>query len=101
MLRTFHGQHVISIAVLHFVVLALALCRSLWWFMAGAATLLVVLLYLRRKLVAQRTTAQNRALWLSTGTILSLVMYSALVSVVLLTVRAALGWLEIPPTPFE
>lgn len=78
--------------------LALALCRSLWWFAAVAVALLSALHYAGRESVRrpQATRSPQRFFPLSMGTLVSLVLYAALASSVLLTMRAALGWLDAP-----
>lgn len=83
--------------------MALGICRNLWWFAAAAVALLVGLRLARRDMgVAQGgERPRHRMLRLGTGTILSLVSYALLASVALLTVRAALGWLELPTTALE
>lgn len=85
------------------LLMALGTCRSLLWFLAAAGALLVWLHFSNRH--AQITQGADcrtqRLLRLGTGTILSLACYAALASVVLLIVRVALGWLELPTIPFE
>ena len=90
-------------AALHLAMFAAATSRSLWWFLGAAALLLLVLIVAQRKL---RSSPGNRDPALRTplldsGTVLSLVVYAALASVALTTLRAGLGWLERPTLPFE
>lgn len=77
---------------------AIAASLSLWWFAIGACALLAWL-----HVGSPRTEDYNRtpAVRLSTATIVSLASYALLLSIALLTVRAALGLLELPVVPFE
>ena len=78
---------------------AIAATLSLWWFAVGACALLVWL-----HLESRRAEDQGRTppfLRLSAATILSLASYALLLSIALLTVRAALGLLELPVRSFE
>ncbi|MGH8674163.1 MAG: hypothetical protein ACREVG_07630 [Burkholderiales bacterium] len=72
---------------------ALGACASLWWFVAAAAAMLAWLHPTRRRAGQPHPPGM--------GTILSLVLYALLLSIALVTVRAALGWLELPTVPFE
>ncbi|HEV8096696.1 MAG TPA: hypothetical protein VGP71_13265, partial [Burkholderiales bacterium] len=79
--------------------IAIAASLSLWWFAIGACGLLVWL-----HVEAVRADDYSRtpsSLRLSTATIVSLASYALLLSIALLTVRAALGLLELPVVPFE
>ena len=86
------------------LVCALALvgaCCSLWWFALGSAALLTSLHF---ALVQARSSAgvgERRRLQPGTATLLSLVSYALLLSIAILTTRAALGLLELPLVPFE
>ena len=78
---------------------AIAATLSPWWFAVGACALLVWL-----HLEFQRAQDHGRIppfLRLGTATIVSLVSYALLLSIALLTVRAALGLLELPVVPIE
>ena len=78
----------------------LALSPRLWWFLAAIVALLAALWSARRKLPAMPESGARTAP-LESGTVLSLILYAALASIALITVRAALGWLERPTPPFE
>lgn len=82
--------------------LVLALCRNLWWFAGGAVAMLSGLHYAVRKMEgAQETThARQRLLPLGVSTLVSLVSYAALTSVMLQAVRSALGWSDAPSASF-
>jgi hypothetical protein len=73
--------------------IGIAASLSLWWLFAAAGALLLWL-HLEQR-------AAPPFLRLSTATIVSLACYALLLSIALLTVRAALGLLELPVVPFE
>src|SRR5262245_14860409 len=70
--------------------IALALLPSLWVFVV-AAILLIAWVHRNRR-VAPAPSA---------GTFIALALYAGLVAIMLMTVRAALGWLERPTVPLE
>jgi hypothetical protein len=72
------------------ILIALAALPSPWVFVAAAILLIV---WLRR---SQRVAARA-----STGTFLALALYAGLIAIVLVTLRAALGWLERPAVALE
>jgi hypothetical protein len=74
--------------------IAIAASLSLWWLLTAAGALLIWLHFQRQR------TAPAR-LRLSMPTVVSLVSYALLLSIALLTVRAALGLLELPVVPIE
>lgn len=78
---------------------AIAASLSLWWFAIGACALLFWLHVESRRAKDYGRTPQF--LRLSMATILSLASYALLLSIALLTVRAALGLLELPVMPVE
>jgi hypothetical protein len=79
--------------------IAIAASLSLWWFAIGACALLAWL-HLESP-CAEDHIRTPTSLRLSTATIVSLACYALLLSIALLTVRAALGLLELPVVPFE
>ena len=72
------------------VLIALAVLPSLWAFIV-AAILLIAWSHRGARVPAGP----------STGTFLALALYAGLIAIVLVTVRAALGWLERPAIPLE
>lgn len=90
-------------AVLHFAMFASAASRSLWWFIGAAVLLLLALVVTQQKLQSTSAIRERdiRRPLLASGTVLSLVVYAALAAIALITLRAALGWLERPTLPFE
>ena len=80
----------------------LGACCNLWWFAFASAVLLIALHF---ALVRERSSAiersERRRLRLSAATLLCLVAYALLLSIGILTTRAALGLLELPMIPFE
>jgi hypothetical protein len=91
-------KHMWGLLAAHCATFAAATAQSLWWYLATSAVLLLALTLARRKM---RAVAVIHEPALSSGTVLSLVIYAALASIALITVRAALGWLEMPVHPFE
>ena len=73
---------------------AAAMAPSLWLFALLATASFLAVWFLERKLGIAEHTA------LDGSSVLSLVIYAALASVFLVTVRAALGWLEKPTLDF-
>ena len=88
-------------ALCSLVVIAASL--SLWWFVIAAGALLVGLHFEhgRRAAGARANHAAGQPLPFGTATIVSLASYALLLSIVLLTVRSAMGLLELPIVPFE
>src|SRR5438105_1438569 len=74
------------------------LCHSLWWFAAGAMVLFAILQVASRatERLPDAKSARHPDVALSTGTLVSLMLYAALTSCALLTARAALGRLAVP-----
>lgn len=72
------------------VLIALGAAPSLWVFVVAAVLLIA---FVRR---GERVRARP-----STGTFFALSLYAGLVAIVLVTSRAALGWLERPTIPLE
>lgn len=84
-----------GLAALQLIAIASAGARSLGWFAGASALLLLALLVAGRQLPAATKKP------LDSPTTLSLVLYAVLASIALITVRAALGWLERPVQPFD
>ena len=80
----------LSLSIALAVLVALAALPSLWVFVVAAILLIG---WLRR----DRRVAPGP----STGTFLALALYAGLIAIVLVTLRAALGWLERPTIPLE
>jgi hypothetical protein len=90
------GTSILAPGVLICLLFATALYPSPWLFISVAAAMLAGLRLARRNVDTQSSPHP-----LATATFLSLVIYSTLASAVLLTIRAALGWLDQPILPFE
>jgi hypothetical protein len=91
-----HGRLVTGALAWLCALVAIAASASLSWLLAAAGAFLAWLLFHR-----QRTAPGPRFPRMSMATIVSLVSYALLLSIALLTVRAALGLLELPVVPFE
>lgn len=83
--------------------IAIAASLSLWWFAIGACAWLFWshLERLRAEPARGADYGAPASLRLCTATIVSLASYALLLSIALVTVRAALGLLELPLVPFE
>ncbi|HEY5292884.1 MAG TPA: hypothetical protein VIJ43_11285, partial [Burkholderiales bacterium] len=100
---TRRGDFVPGFGILLGVLFAIGACRSSWWFLLAATALFLGLRIARRKIAATPFVSPTgpHAAPLGLGTVLSLVLYAALFSILLVTVRAALGWLDRPTPPFS
>ena len=92
-----HGRFVTGALVWLCALVALAASVSLWWLLPAAGAFLVWLHFQRPR----KAPARGDSVRMSLATIVSLVSYALLLSIALLTVRAALGLLELPVVPFE
>ncbi len=92
-----------GLAALFCGMFASALLRSPWWFVAIGSGLWAALWVLRKSVLAEAAPATHASATrrLDSGTVFSLVLYAALASVILITLRAAMGWLERPALPFD
>ena len=79
----------------------LGACCSLWWFALASAALLTWMHFALKHARASAGVDERRRLQPSVATLLSLVSYALLLSIAILTARAALGLLELPLASFE
>lgn len=95
------AKHASLLAIMVCALIILAIRQSLWWFAAASAAAVLGLRFWRTGL-RQSPTASSELHYalLGTGTVLSLLIYGVLASVILMTVRVALGWLDLPTVPF-
>src|SRR5262249_20057086 len=82
------------------VLLALTLAPALTHFGMGCAGPLGALSLLPRDGTGQGGLLAKTAA-VDLGTLLAAILYASLLSIVVVTVRAARGWLELPPPPFS